>query len=61
MPKDKVDAVVMWATRPEVDYVIPHSGEVDEALASVVCDHQISNEHYLMPIQWPTVHQIGPR
>ena len=58
MLKDKVDTVAVQATGLEVDYVIPYGREVNEALASVVCDCQIGNECHLMLIQWPTIHLV---
>ena len=39
------------AARPEVDHVVPHGGEINKSLASVIGDCQISNKHHLVPIQ----------
>ena len=39
------------AAGPEVDHVVPHGGEINKSLASVIGDCQIGNKRYLVLIQ----------
>lgn len=57
---EEVGAIAIETTGPEVDHVIPYGGEIDEALASVVSNHQIGDEHHLMLVQWSAVYLVCP-
>ena len=48
------------AAGPEVDHVVPHGGEINKSLASVIGDCQIGNKRHLVLIQWATIDLVHP-
>ena len=59
--EDKADAITEEAARPEVNYIIPHCGEVNKSLAPIVSDCQVGDKSHLVSVQGFLIYLVGSR